>query len=402
MTNPVAVIVAVDDDQARETIARQAAAAGYAVRATNSGNRLFELFRTYIPDILVLSLRLERSDAIQVIHRLRKFSLHTVVILAVERPGGMAEVVRQIAIAHGFPVSGLIVGEVGEDTVAPLLETACKDIPAKPKRQFDSVMMQFADAMRNDELFLNYQPLVGMVDRRVVGVEALVRWNHPTRGELVPDRFIPLAEQSGLIVPMTWWVLQRALRQYRDWRLQSLVLPIAVNISAGFLTSIDLPDVVLGLLADYDCPPEHLTLEITETDVVGNPALALEVLARLRLAGVKVAMDDYGVGFSDLGQLRRYPFSDLKIDRWMVEKVDTDHQQRLEIERLVEFAGVHQLRVTGEGVETPEQWATLQTLGCNIAQGYLIARPLPAPAVSSWIEAEADCGRFGRPLAAAI
>jgi EAL domain-containing protein (putative c-di-GMP-specific phosphodiesterase class I) len=405
MTSPVSVIVAVDNDQARETIARQAAVVGYAVRATHSGNRLFELFRTYIPDILVLSLRLERSDAIQVIHRLRKFSLHTVVVLAVEGPDGMAEVVRQIAIANGFPVSSLILGEVGgevgDDQVAPLLEAACKDIPAKPKRQFDSVMMQFADAMRNDELFLNYQPLVGMVDRRVVGVEALVRWNHPTRGELVPDRFIPLAEQSGLIVPMTWWVLQRALRQYRDWRRQSLVLPIAVNISAGFLTSIELPDVVLGLLADYECPPEHLTLEITETDVVGNPALALEVLARLRLAGVKVAMDDYGVGFSDLRQLRRYPFSDLKIDRWMVEKVDTDHQQRLEIERLVEFAGVHHLRVTGEGVETPEQWATLQTLGCNIAQGYLIARPLPALAVSSWIDAEADCGRFGRPLATA-
>jgi EAL domain-containing protein (putative c-di-GMP-specific phosphodiesterase class I) len=396
-----ALIVAVDRDDIREAIVEEAIAGGYSVKATDSGNGLFELFRTYIPDILVLSLRLSPADAIQVIHRLRRFSLHTVLVLAVDRADGMAEVVRQIAISNGLPVAGVFAGTIDRNHVSKLLARAQAEIPDKPRRQYDSLMRQFAQSMQNDELFLLYQPLVGFADRRVVGVEALVRWNHPTRGELIPDRFITLAEQSGLIVPMTWWVLQAALKQYLAWKRQGLVLPIAVNISAGFLMSIELPDVVLGLLADYECPADHLTLEITETDVVGNPALALEVLARLRLAGVKVAMDDYGVGFSDLAQLKRYPFSDLKIDRWMVEKVDTDMQQRQEIERLVAFAGSQQLQVTGEGVETPEQWTALKALGCNIAQGYLISRPMAPTEIPGWIEAEVDCGRFGRPLAIA-
>ncbi len=390
------VVIAIRREDARTALAAEAERAGFAVKTTGLGDELFELFRTFIPDALILDLRLPNADAIQVIHRLSKFALHPFLILVGDKAGGMLDVVQQIAVANGLPVAGTLSGAWHSEKVQELLDKAHAEIPAKTTYGEQSLMMQLAQAIPNDELYLVYQPLVEIAGRRITGVEALVRWNHPTRGELIPDRFITLAEYSGIIVPMTWWVLQTAIKQHADWKKQGLVLPVSVNISAGFLTSVELADVVLRLLQNYGGEPRHLTLEITETDVVGNPTLALEILARFRLAGVKVAMDDYGVGFSNLTQLQQYPFSDLKIDRWMIEKLPTDKEQQEEIKLLVRLAGAQDVAVTGEGIETEEQWSALEATGCKTAQGYLIARPMLPLKIPGWIAAEAN--RFNPPL----
>jgi diguanylate cyclase len=173
-------------------------------------------------------------------------------------------------------------------------------------------------------------------------------------------------------------------------------LSVSVNISAKFLVSPKAVDVVLRLLRNHDCEPRYLTLEITETEVTGNSTVALEILARFRLAGVKVAMDDYGVGFSTLSQLKRYPFSDLKLDRWIVTAMPTDKRQRDAISSLVKLVGKQGMAVTGEGVETEDQLAALAEAGVQKAQGFLFARAMPAEQIDDWISNTVKSGRFRR------
>ena len=232
-------------------------------------------------------------------------------------------------------------------------------------------------------LHLMYQPTIDLGSRAVTGVEALIRWEHPTRGLVQPADFIPLAEGTGLIGPLTQHVLQLALGQCRAWMDTGLELPIAVNLSARNLLELDLPERVAAALVEHDVPSRLLILEITESAVVEDPIRAEHVVRALVELGVRVAIDDFGTGYSSMSALTRLPLYCLKVDRSFVADLDTGGPGAVIVTASIRLAHDLGLRVVAEGVETPEQLDRLGELGCDVVQGYLLARPLPPGDVPS-------------------
>ncbi|WP_426267344.1 EAL domain-containing protein [Sphingomonas sp. LHG3443-2] len=237
--------------------------------------------------------------------------------------------------------------------------------------------------LRQGGLRLVYQPKVDAVDGSLVRVEALVRWAHSELGAIPPARFVPLAEQHGLIDDLTQWALRTALRQWRDWKAAGLDTSVAVNISAISLEQLDFPDLVERLCRALSVPTDRLVLELTEgaTQPLIN---MMDTLTRFRIKGVGLALDDFGTGYSGLMQLRRLPFSEIKIDRQFVTELTTSRDDQVIVRSVIELAHGLGLKVTAEGVETAEQLSLLRALGCDLIQGYLLAHPLEADELVAW------------------
>ncbi|RBY94363.1 hypothetical protein DQ244_03310 [Blastococcus sp. TBT05-19] len=242
-------------------------------------------------------------------------------------------------------------------------------------------------AVRDDELVVHYQPRVRLSDGRVLGVEALVRWQHPVRGLVPPSEFVPLAEQTGLIGALTDAVLGQALAACRRWRDEGLDLTVAVNLSVRGLFDAGLADRIAALLHYLDLPASCLELEITESAAMRDPGRALEVLHRLRDAGIALSVDDYGTGHASLAYLTRLPVSTLKIDRSFVQTMELDASDRTIVRSTIDLAHGLGLRVVAEGVETRAAWDELGRLGCDDAQGYWLARPQPFEDVAPCVAA---------------
>lgn len=247
-----------------------------------------------------------------------------------------------------------------------------------------ALMGELRYAIEHNELTLYYQPKIHMESRRVIGVEALVRWKHPHRGMIPPDDFIPLAERSGLIKPLTQWVLSTALDQIRLWEEAGFQLSVAVNLSARNLLDAQLPDHLEELLRRTGARPNRLELEITESTIMIDPIRALDILTRLHLMGVPLAIDDFGTGYSSLGYLKRLPVSAVKVDKSFVKNMEANDNDAVIVRSTIELAHNLGLQVIAEGVETSYLWDRLTGLGCDAAQGYYISQPVPADALSRW------------------
>jgi diguanylate cyclase (GGDEF)-like protein/PAS domain S-box-containing protein len=256
--------------------------------------------------------------------------------------------------------------------------------PYDPRRLV--LLGELRRALEADELLLHYQPKVDLRTRAVVGAEALVRWQHPKRGMIRPDEFIPLAEKSGMIKPLTRWVLGVAVRQCRKWGQNGHSLPVSVNLSARNLQDPSLVSQITGLLEAERVSPEQLRLELTESAMMSDPARAADILRQLRGAGVEMAIDDYGTGYSSLAYLQTLPVSELKIDKAFVIGMDTNGNGKATIVRSTNDLG-HNLGLTvvAEGVEDQHTLDLLGRYGCDGAQGYHIARPMSAEDLASWL-----------------
>jgi len=237
-------------------------------------------------------------------------------------------------------------------------------------------------AIDEGQLVVHYQPKADMATGAIASVEALVRWAHPDHGLLSPDRFVPLAEHTGLIRPLTRWVLDTALAQCWAWERQGLDVGVSVNVSGRDLMDLHLPDEVAGLLARHGLEAGRLELEITENTILTDPVRARAVLERLSELGVGLAIDDFGTGHSSLGYLRRLPVDVLKIDKSFVLAMEEDESDAAIVRSAIDLAHNLGLSVVAEGVESESVWTTLAGLGCDTAQGYLLGRPAEAPALT--------------------
>ncbi|MGZ3643851.1 MAG: putative bifunctional diguanylate cyclase/phosphodiesterase [Ktedonobacteraceae bacterium] len=249
-----------------------------------------------------------------------------------------------------------------------------------------ALMNELRQAIADNRLLIHYQPKVSFSLGRIVGVEALVRWPHPVHGLIPPEDFIPLAERTGLIGPLTRWVLERAVRQCRDWEQDGLHMNVAVNLSTHTLYDPKLLSIVTNLLHLYGVSPSQLTLEITESMLMEEPERAQVVLAELRSLGVSIAIDDFGTGYSSLAYLKRLRIDEVKIDKAFVRGlgIDADPADAAIVQAVVAMARPLQCEVVAEGVESEEAWRFLQELGCDLAQGYYCSRPLPAEELEHW------------------
>jgi diguanylate cyclase len=236
-----------------------------------------------------------------------------------------------------------------------------------------------------NEIVLYYQPKIDLLSGEIRGVEALARWHHPTRGLMPPSEFIPAAEGSGLILTLTTLLLDLALAQVRDWLDQGLHLPVAVNISTRSLADKKLPDRVTQSLLKYAVPAEMLRLEVTESTEILDSVRAMEILQRLREIGVRLAIDDFGTGYSSLSTLKTLTFDELKIDKSFVLGMGVEEGNSALVQASIDLGHTLGLTVVAEGVEASDHVWELRRMGCDMGQGYLFARPMPAADLQGWM-----------------
>jgi diguanylate cyclase len=245
---------------------------------------------------------------------------------------------------------------------------------------------ELRQALDREELVLHYQPKLRLGTGRIVGLEALVRWMHPEQGLLPPGEFVPLAEQTGLIKPLTSFVLRSALHQLAAWRQAGHELSIAVNVSERSLLDPEFPTEVAELLEATGVPPARLELEITEGTIMADPERAAAVLRRLDELGVALSLDDFGTGYSSLSRLRELPISEIKIDRSFAARIETDERDVAIMRSTIELGHNLGCSVVAEGLETAAALDRVAALGCDTGQGFHIARPLDAQAITSWLD----------------
>ncbi len=258
-----------------------------------------------------------------------------------------------------------------------------------------SLLGELRRAVERNELRLHYQPKVSMHSSHVSAVEALIRWEHPTRGLVPPGLFVPFAEHTGYIKLLTRWVIREAVRQCGEWLRDGLTLQVSVNISARDLMNRDLPELVGELLAEHDVTPGLLCLEITESGFMEDPAHAQKVLDRLAELGVKLSIDDYGTGYSSLSYIMKLPVQELKIDQSFISRMATDSEISTIVRSTIDLGHNLGLQVVAEGVEDAAVWNMLRSLGCDDAQGFYMSKPLDARALVQWIRDNA--GTFASP-----
>lgn len=248
-----------------------------------------------------------------------------------------------------------------------------------------SILSDLKRAIEQDEFELYYQPKIASPSGEVREVEALIRWIHPQHGFMPPDEFIPIAEQSGSISLLTRWVFNQVVKQCKQWQQQDLNIDIGINLSALDLRDVDLPVTLNKLLDNYDVPARQLVLEITESAVMRDETVAQDILGRFRSMGMRIAIDDYGTGYSSLAQIKTLPVTELKIDKSFVMNLHRDNDDAVIVKSTIEMGHNMGLSVTAEGVETEVIRNILEEYGCDMLQGYYFSRPLPADAFVEWL-----------------
>lgn len=247
-----------------------------------------------------------------------------------------------------------------------------------------SLLGQLRRGIGRDELFLHYQPKVSLSTGEMIGVEALVRWQHPERGLVPPDDFIPLAEHTGLICQLTEWVLNKALAQAKIWADNGYLIPVAVNVSARNLSDIEFANKISELLTHHDVPAGLLEIEVTESAVMLEPERAAHILNQLHALGVRIALDDFGAGYTSLAQLRNLPISELKIDKSFVLAISSNLDDALIVRSMIDLGHSLNMKVVAEGVENALSGSMLAEYGCDVIQGYHLCRPVLAEALILW------------------
>jgi EAL domain-containing protein (putative c-di-GMP-specific phosphodiesterase class I) len=245
-------------------------------------------------------------------------------------------------------------------------------------------------ALARDQLELHYQPQISMATGQTVGAEALLRWHHPELGNVSPAEFIPIAESSGLILPIGEWVIRTAVKQLAEWIERGMTpITMAVNLSAVQFRHVELPQLITSILADAALAPQLLELELTESVAMTHPQGAIAVMDDLHQRGVRMSIDDFGTGYSSLSYLKRFQVYKLKIDQSFVRDITEDPDDKAIVGAIISMASSLGLKTIAEGVETEGQLEFLRSRGCDEVQGYYLSRPLPAAAFANYVQNQA-------------
>ena len=246
-------------------------------------------------------------------------------------------------------------------------------------------MTALRQAIVREQFFLTFQPKIDLLKARVTGVEVLLRWQHPEHGIIAPDQFIPVAERTGLIIPLTLWVLQQSLIQCRQWNEMGLDISVAVNLTMWNLEAQELPEQIEALLHDTGVSPNHLELEITETSIMNDPQRVIRTLNQVRQLGAHFAIDDFGTGYSSFTYLTKLPVACIKIDKSFVQTIETDRDNSVVVKSIIDLGHNLGLNVVAEGVETANAKNLLRAFHCDEGQGFYFCRPIPADAMTKFL-----------------
>jgi EAL domain-containing protein (putative c-di-GMP-specific phosphodiesterase class I) len=339
------------------------------------------------PELLLVDLEMPTMDGSQLLEQLQKRGINIPILVVSSREDALLELVKEMAILLGLSVIGALHKPLCADALRHALSnsTGCA-APALDRPALPIDAKALAAAIEQGDIHVHYQPKADVQTGIVRGVEALARWTHPALGPVPPVDFIRLAEQSDLIHALTMWVVNGAMLQTASWMAYGLHPSVAINLSPLLLDRAELVDEVVSAQQCHGVPADRVIFEITESSLFSSKAVALGALARLRLKGFGLSIDDYGTGFSSMQQLTRIPFTELKIDRSFVHLAHERRSLRVILRSALEMASTLGITTVAEGVETIEDWRLLQRLGCSLGQGYLIARPMCASDLTTWLK----------------
>ena len=379
-------------------VGKVASDAGYAVASAASGASFVQLVESFHPSLIVMGVNLPDADGTWLLAALAARAC-TANVLLIGNGDGLTGAVHELGTGRGLSICGTL-----EKPLA-VAELAAK-LTALLHRGTDLDADDLRRGLAGGEFTPHYQPKVsrqagGWV---VDGVEVLARWQHPRLGLVMPNRFIPLAERTGIIADLTSTMLNAALRQVRAWQDEGLRLTCAVNLPPGLVTDLSFPDRVAEALAENGVDGSQLVLELTETATIQNPTATMAILTRLRVKKIGLALDDFGTGYSSLTQLYQMPFSEMKIDKSLVMNVPQSREATTMIGSLIELAHNLGLKVCAEGVENGDALDALAKMKCDRCQGYFISRAVPAAEIAGfaarWNEEHAQAPAKSRSKAA--
>jgi EAL domain-containing protein (putative c-di-GMP-specific phosphodiesterase class I)/CheY-like chemotaxis protein len=381
------VLIVDDDAGVRAIIARVAQRVGYrCTLAADTGHATTALG----PDIalIMLDLMMPETDGIELLRILGQHGYGGGVVLM----SGVNKRVLATAVALAHALGLQILGSIQKPFALPALTALLQQHLAGHvasgghPRESHAVSTQELDrAIAEDQFILHYQPQLEVASGAVVGVEALVRWQHPERGLIYPDTFIGLAESWGLINALGGLVMQRGLREFGAIAHPSMPLTLSLNVSAHALDDLALPDTLLALTQTYGVAPERIIVEITESGLARDLTQALDILTRLRMKAFQLSIDDFGTGYAMMQQLCRVPATEIKIDRPFVQDALIDDRASVIVQKTIELGHELGMRVVAEGVETVQHLDLLKAHACDVAQGYLFSQPLALPDLLAWL-----------------
>lgn len=392
-------LLILDDDPAiGRTIEQIARGAGLEARFTDDPAAFFDAVNAWDPTHIAIDLVMPRMDGVEVLTRLAKRGSRARIIITSGVDHRVLDAAGRSAVEHGLEIAGVLSKPFSAKALRSLLQTAPPAAGpggSATRIAAGSGQVSVEDlraAIERCELRLVFQPQVDCASGILAGFEALVRWQHPQHGLILPEQFVPLAETHGLIDALTEQVTEQALAWFATTfgaataRAAGQDAPsLAMNLSARTLKDESFVERILARCDAFGVAPEQLIFELTETSAMEDPVKSLNVLTRLRMKGFQLSIDDFGTGFSSMLQLVRLPFSEIKVDKSFVMTASRSEESRTVVQSIVELGHSLGLRSIAEGVEDAATLAYLRDIGCDLAQGYHIARPMSGEAVAGWL-----------------
>lgn len=338
-------------------------------------------------DISFIDLNMPKMDGIELVRHLANSDSQTAIVLTSALGSALLLSVETMSKAYGVNLLGTFEKPATPDVLQRLIGSYQPPTMRQAKKSLPVFTLQeIRDGIAAGQFEPFFQPKVELATGKVKAVEAFVRWRHPQHGLVTPPAFIPVLEASGHMEDLTWVVVERSIAACRTWHDKGLMLSVSINLSATSLAEPGLAEKILKHIAQHGIEPQHLTIEITELMAMTDVPVCLENLARLRMKGFGLSIDDYGTAHSNVQQLLRIPFLDLKIDRSFVAGASQNKQMHIALSSCLELARKLRRNSVAVGVETREDWDLLRDLGCTYAQGYYIAKPMERDAIPGWIE----------------
>ncbi len=387
MTKQIIYIID-DEEQLLDLLIEYVQILGYQAIGYTDAVKFFNENETFADGaMMMLDLKMPVMDGIEVMRRMVEMGHSIPLILMSGYDTGVLHSAKQLAKAYSLDIIASLSKPINFTSLKNTIQQYTKSEKLQGFSPDLSISVNdLEDAILYNQLVLHFQPQVEIRDGSLAGIEALVRWQHPEHGLIYPDVFISLAEKTGLIADLTAQVIKLAVDQSLNWKSKNLVLPVSVNISADNITSLTLPEQLRNLLDNHKLDPAILTLEVTESALMGELVTSLDILTRLRMKGIDLSIDDFGTGYSSLSQLYRMPFTELKVDQSFVMNMTDDDDARGIVKTCITLGHELKMEVVAEGVENKETLDMLMGMGCDIAQGYYIAKPMPADELVPWLE----------------